>query len=195
MLPLNASGDAQGCTRGPSGAVRTPEGFPAAYRAFVEGGWPALPCAPEWGGQGLPLLLDAAVREMLIACNQAWEMYPDLLHGAYETIKGHARPAQQDWCLAKLVSGEWLAAMALTEPQAGSDLGLLSTRAVPDASFEADGALRVTGDKIFISGGDHDLSDNIIHLVLCRLPDAPPAPGAFPWPWCPRSCPMASSTR
>ncbi len=174
LLPLNASGDAQGCTRGPDGAVRTPEGFPAAYRAFVEGGWPALPCSPEWGGQGLPLLLDAAVREMLIACNQAWEMYPDLLHGAYETIKGHARPAQQDWCLAKLVSGEWLAAMALTEPQAGSDLGLLSTRAVPDASFEADGALRVTGDKIFISGGDHDLSDNIIHLVLCRLPDAPP---------------------
>ncbi|WP_396267023.1 acyl-CoA dehydrogenase family protein [Ideonella sp.] len=174
LLPLNASGDAQGCTREADGCVRTPQGFPAAYRAFVEGGWPALPCAPEWGGQGLPLLLDAAVREMLIACNQAWEMYPDLLHGAYETIKGHARPAQQDWCLAKLVSGEWLAAMALTEPQAGSDLGLLSTRAVPEASFEADGALRVTGDKIFISGGDHDLSDNIIHLVLCRLPDAPP---------------------
>lgn len=169
LLPLNAVGDAQGCRLDQTGRVRTPEGFAAAYRQFVEAGWPALPCEPEWGGQGLPMLIDAAVREMLSACNHGWTMYPDLLHGAYETLRAHASAELKARYLPKLVSGEWLAAMALTEPQAGSDLGLLRTRGEP----RADGSLAITGSKIFISGGDHDLTDNIIHLVLCRLPDAP----------------------
>jgi alkylation response protein AidB-like acyl-CoA dehydrogenase len=169
LQPLNAAGDREGCRLGADGRVRTPTGFREAYRAFVDGGWPSLPCAPEWGGQGLPLLLDAALREMLDACNHGWTMYPDLLHGAYETIKAHAGDELKARYLPKIVSGEWLAAMALTEPQAGSDLGLLRTR----ASEEPDGSLRITGQKIFISGADHDLTDNVVHLVLCRLPGAP----------------------
>jgi alkylation response protein AidB-like acyl-CoA dehydrogenase len=169
LQPLNSTGDLEGCVREADGRVRTPTGFPAAYQAFVAGGWPALPCTPDWGGQGLPLLLDAALREMLDACNHGWNMYPDLLHGAYETIKAHGSDDLKARYLPKLVSGEWLAAMALTEPQAGSDLGQLRTRAEP----LADGSLRISGNKIFISGGEHDLTDNIVHLVLCRLPDAP----------------------
>ena len=168
LAPLNAAGDLEGCTLR-AGEVRTPAGFRDAYRAYVEGGWPALACDPAWGGQGLPLLLDAAVREMLDACNHAWNMYPDLLHGAYETIKAHGSDSLKARYLAKLVRGEWLAAMALTEPHAGSDLGLLRTR----AELQPDGSVCVSGSKIFISGGEHDLSDNIVHLVLCRLPDAP----------------------
>jgi alkylation response protein AidB-like acyl-CoA dehydrogenase len=170
LLPLNATGDVEACVRRADGSVTAPRGFREAYRAFVDAGWPALPCAPEWGGQGLPLLLDAALREMLDACNHAWTMYPDLLHGAYETIKAHAADALKARYLPKIASGEWLAAMALTEPQAGSDLGALRTRAEP----QPDGSVRVTGQKIFISGGEHDLTDNIVHLVLCRLPDSPP---------------------
>ncbi|MCL4739578.1 MAG: acyl-CoA dehydrogenase family protein [Burkholderiaceae bacterium] len=173
LLPLNAVGDRQGC-RLEGGRVRTPDGFPAAWRAFVEGGWPALACDPEWGGQGLPQLLNAALFEMLVAANHAWTMYPGLLHGAYETIAAHASDELKARYLPKLVSGEWLAAMALTEPQAGSDLALVRTRAEP----RADGTLAVSGSKIFISGGDHDLSDNIVHLVLCRLND--PVQGEAP---------------
>ena len=173
LLPLNAVGDRQGC-RLEGGRVRTPDGFPAAWRAFVEGGWPALACDSEWGGQGLPQLLNAALFEMLVAANHAWTMYPGLLHGAYETIAAHASDELKARYLPRIVSGEWLAAMALTEPQAGSDLGLVRTRAEP----RADGTLAVSGSKIFISGGDHDLSDNIVHLVLCRLSD--PAQGEAP---------------
>ena len=173
LLPLNAVGDRQGC-RLEGGRVRTPDGFPAAWRAFVEGGWPALACDSEWGGQGLPQLLNAALFEMLVAANHAWTMYPGLLHGAYETIAAHASDELKARYLPRIVSGEWLAAMALTEPQAGSDLGLVRTRAEP----RADGTLAVSGSKIFISGGDHDLSDNIVHLVLCRLND--PAQGEAP---------------
>ena len=169
LLPTNAPGDGEGCTL-QAGGVRTPVGYPAAYRAFVDGGWPALPCAPAWGGQGLPLLVDAALREMLVACNHGWTMYPDLLHGAYETLKAHASDDLKQRYLRDIVSGECLAAMALTEPQAGSDLGQLSTRAEP----QPDGSLRITGSKIFISGADHDLTPQIVHLVLCRLPGAPP---------------------
>jgi alkylation response protein AidB-like acyl-CoA dehydrogenase len=169
LLPANAPGDRIGCVREADGSVRTPPGYREAYRAYVEGGWPALPCEPQWGGQGLPLLLDAATREMFVACNHGWVMYPDLLHGAYETIKAHGSEALKACYLEKVATGEWLAAMALTEPQAGSDLGLLRTRAEP----QPDGSLRVWGSKIFISGGEHDLSDNIVHLVLLRLPDAP----------------------
>ena len=173
LLPLNAVGDRQGC-RLEGGRVRTPDGFPAAWRAFVEGGWPALACDSEWGGQGLPQLLNAALFEMLVAANHAWTMYPGLLHGAYETIAAHASDELKARYLPRIVSGEWLAAMALTEPQAGSDLALVRTRAEP----RADGTLAVSGSKIFISGGDHDLSDNIVHLVLCRLSD--PAQGEAP---------------
>ena len=169
LLPINAAGDRIGCVREVDGAVRTPPGYREAYRAFVEGGWPALPCEPQWGGQGLPLLLDAATREMFVACNHGWVMYPDLLHGAYETIKAHGSDDLKARYLEQVATGEWLAAMALTEPQAGSDLGLLRTRAEP----QPDGSLRVWGSKIFISGGEHDLTDNIVHLVLLRLPDAP----------------------
>lgn len=170
LLPLNAPGDAAGCVRDEAGRVRAPPGYREAYRAYVEGGWPALPCDPAWGGQGLPMLVDAAAREMLVACNHGWVMYPDLLHGAYETIKAHASEDLKARYLQDVATGRTLAAMALTEPQAGSDLGLLRTRGEP----QPDGSLRIVGQKIFISGGEHDLTDNIVHLVLCRLPDAPP---------------------
>ena len=169
LQPLNAPGDAEGCRVTPQG-VTTPKGFRAAYQAFVDGGWPALPCSPDWGGQGLPLLLDAALREMLSACNHGWNMYPDLLHGAYETLKGHASDELKARYLEDVATGRTLAAMALTEPQAGSDLGRLTTK----ATVEPDGSLRISGSKIFISGADHDFTDQIVHLVLCRLPDAPP---------------------
>ena len=168
LQPLNGPGDRQGC-RLVEGRVKTPDGFAAAWRAFVDGGWPALAVGPEHGGQGLPQLLNAALFEMLAAANHGWTMYPGLLHGACETLLHHGSAELKATYLPKLVSGEWLAAMALTEPQAGSDLGGVRTAAVP----QADGSLAVSGGKIFISGGDHDLSDNIVHLVLCRLPDAP----------------------
>jgi alkylation response protein AidB-like acyl-CoA dehydrogenase len=167
LAPLNATADLEGCTL-KSGKVRTPDGFPRAYRQFVEGGWPSLTCSPAWGGQGLPILLDAGLREMVSACNHAWGMYPDLLHGAYETLRSHASEELKERYLSHIASGRWLAAMALTEPQAGSDLGLIRTL----AETQPDGSVLVSGDKIFISGGDHDLSDNIVHLVLCRLPDS-----------------------
>jgi alkylation response protein AidB-like acyl-CoA dehydrogenase len=169
LAPTNAAGDLEGCMLD-NGNVRTPQGFKEAYRAFVDGGWPALACDPAWGGQGLPLLLEAALYEMLLSCNQAWSMYPGLLHGAYAALEAHGSDALKAQYLPRLASGEWLAAMALTEPQAGSDLGQVRTR----AEAQADGSLRVSGSKIFISGADHDLTDNIVHLVLCRLPDAPP---------------------
>ncbi len=170
LAPTNGAGDLEGCTLRGDGSVSTPSGYRDAYRAFVDGGWPALSGDPQWGGQGLPLLLEAALIEMLNACNQAWTMYPGLLHGACESIKAHASDELKRCYLPRLASGEWLAAMALTEPQAGTDLGQVRTRAEP----QPDGTLRITGSKIFISGGEHDLTDNIVHLVLCRLADAPP---------------------
>jgi len=170
LQPTNAPGDLEGCTLDTRGNVRTPAGYREAYRAFVDGGWPALPCDPAWDGQGLPLVLDAAMREMLSACNHGWNMYPDLLHGAYETIKAHGSEELKSRYLGKVARGEWLAAMALTEPGAGSDLGALRAKAEP----QADGSIAITGQKIFISGADHDLTDNIVHLVLARLPDASP---------------------
>jgi alkylation response protein AidB-like acyl-CoA dehydrogenase len=172
LQPLNAAGDRQGC-RIEDGRVKTPDGFAGAWRAFVDAGWPALACDPDWGGQGLPQLLNAAVGEMINATNHAWNMYAGILHGAYETVKAHGSDALKERYLPKLASGEWLSAMALTEPQAGSDLGGVRTKAEP----RPDGTLAVTGSKIFISGGDHDLTENIVHLVLCRLQDpANPAP-------------------
>lgn len=175
LAPTNGPGDLAGCAWSAQG-VTTPPGFKAAYQAFVEGGWPALACSPEAGGQGLPQLLNAALFEMLVAANHAWTMYPGLLHGAYEVIHGHGSDEVRSLYLDKVVTGQWLATMNLTEPHAGSDLGLVRTRIEPlNPAAAANGVpVRVTGSKIFISGGDHDLTDNIIHLVLGRLPDAPP---------------------
>lgn len=169
LAPTNSNGDLEGCALA-DGEVRTPRGFREAYRAFVDAGWPALACDPAVGGQGLPQVLNAALYEMLAAANHAWTMYPGLLHGAYECLHLHASDGLKQRYLGKVVSGEWLSTMCLTEAHAGSDLGLLSTRATP----AADGAYRLRGTKIFISGGEHDLTDNIVHLVLARLPDAPP---------------------
>ncbi|WP_050479781.1 acyl-CoA dehydrogenase [Herbaspirillum rhizosphaerae] len=168
VAPLNAGGDREGC-RFADGKVQTPAGFAAAYRQFCEAGWPALACATKHGGQGLPHLLNCALFEMLSAANHGWTMYPGLLHGAYACLSTHASDALKTQYLGKIVSGEWLATMCLTEAHAGSDLGLLRTRAV----LQDDGSYRLSGDKIFISGGEQDMTDNIVHLVLARLPDAP----------------------
>ena len=173
LAPTNAPGDVQGCTWSPEG-VTTPPGYRAAYRAFVDGGWPALACTPDVGGQGLPQVLNMALFEMLAAANHGWTMYPGLLHGAYEVVLHHGVPALRELYLDKLVSGDWLGTMCLTEPQAGSDLGLVRTRADLVSGDAANGApVRISGSKIFISGGDQDLTDNIVHLVLCRLNGAP----------------------
>nr|WP_288466031.1 acyl-CoA dehydrogenase family protein [uncultured Pseudomonas sp.] len=168
LAPLNASGDRQGC-RWQAGEVRTPDGFAAAYRTYVEGGWPALACAPEHGGHGLPQVLDAALQEMLYASNHAWSMYTGIAHGAYLCLQAHAPQALRERYLPAIVSGEILPTMCLTEPQAGSDVGLLRCR----AELQDDGSYHLTGSKLFISSGEHDLTDDILHLVLARLPYAP----------------------
>lgn len=168
LAPLNSSGDRQGC-RFEDGRVSTPDGFADAYRAYVEGGWPALACGESFGGQGLPQLLDAALQEMLYASNHGWSMYTGIAHGAYLCLKTHAPQWIQARYLPQIVSGEALPTMCLTEPQAGSDVGLLRCRAEP----RDDGSFRLSGNKIFISGGEHDLTPDILHLVLARLPDAP----------------------
>ncbi len=170
LFPLNQSGDRDGCQFDPTTrSVTAPHGFCDAYRQFVDAGWPSLACDPEFGGQGLPVVLNNALYEMLNAANQAWTMYPGLSHGAYECLRAHGTPAQKTLYLPKLVSGEWTGTMCLTEPHCGTDLGLLKTRALP----QPDGSYRLSGGKIFISAGEHDLSANIVHLVLARLPDAP----------------------
>ena len=168
LAPTNAVGDLTGC-RYEDGRVETPAGFADAYRRYCEAGWPALACDADCGGQELPQVLNAALYEMLIAANHAWTMYPGLAHGAYECLRGHAPEFIRREYLPKIVSGEWLSTMCLTEPQAGSDVGLIRTRAEP----RPDGSHAISGSKIFISGGEHDLTDNIVHLVLARLPDAP----------------------
>ena len=171
VAPLSRDGDEIGCNWN-KGAVSTPPGFREAYQAFWQAGWPALASAPEDGGQGLPAVLEAMLYEMLSAGNHGWTMAPGLLHGAYECLKHHGSQALKDRYLSKIATGEWLATMCLTEPHAGSDLGLARTKATP----LPDGRYALSGTKIFISGGEHDLSDNIVHLVLARLPDAPPGP-------------------
>jgi alkylation response protein AidB-like acyl-CoA dehydrogenase len=171
IAPLNREGDEVGA-RWKDGAVTMPPGFPEAYQAFWQAGWPSLACATEDGGQGLPAALEAMLYENLSAANHGWTMAPGLLHGAYECIKHHASPELKATYLEKVATGEWLATMCLTEPHAGSDLGLCRTKAVP----MADGRYALSGTKIFISGGEHDLTTNIVHLVLARLPDSPPGP-------------------
>jgi len=171
LFPLNASGDAQGCALDKAThEVRTPAGFKEAYAKYVEGGWPALGCDPAHGGQGLPIVVNQCFYEMLNSANQAWTMYPGLSHGAYECLHAHGTPEQKATYLPKLTSGEWTGTMCLTEPHCGTDLGLLRTK----AELQGDGSYRLTGQKIFISAGEHDLVPNIVHLVLARLPDAPP---------------------
>ena len=171
VAPLNRDGDEIGA-QWQDGKVTMPPGFQAAYQMFWQAGWPALSAAPEDGGQGLPSVLEIMLYEMLSGANHGWTMAPGLLHGAYECIKHYANPSIKETYLSKVGTGEWLATMCLTEPHAGSDLGLSRTK----ATLQADGRYALNGTKIFISGGEHDLTDNIVHLVLARLPDAPMGP-------------------
>jgi alkylation response protein AidB-like acyl-CoA dehydrogenase len=168
LLPLNASGDAEGCHY-ENGVVRTPKGFKEAYQAFVTGGWGALNADPAYGGQGLPECLGKLVEEMTCASNLAFGLYPGLSHGAYLALESHGSEALKSLYLPKLAAGSWSGTMCLTEAHCGTDLGLLRTKAVP----QPDGSFAISGAKIFISAGEHDLTENIVHLVLARLPDAP----------------------
>ncbi|MEO8937322.1 MAG: acyl-CoA dehydrogenase C-terminal domain-containing protein [Burkholderiaceae bacterium] len=170
LLPLNLSGDQEGCHfDAATHAVTVPKGFREAYRQYRDGGWPSLSADPEFGGQGLPHLIEIAFSEMKYATNQAWTMYPSLAHGAYTALLAHGTDAQKKLYLPKITSGEWLGTMCLTESHCGTDLGMLRSKAEP----QPDGSFRITGNKIFISAGEHDMADNIVHLVLARLPDAP----------------------
>jgi alkylation response protein AidB-like acyl-CoA dehydrogenase len=169
LFPLNRVGDEQGCTYEGDGVVRTPDGFKEAWKQFCDGGWPTLTCDPEYGGQGLPNSVGVAFQEMMNSANQAWTMYPGLTHGAYDCLHEHGTPEQKKVYLPRFVNGDWTGTMCLTEPHCGTDLGMLRTKAEP----QADGSHLITGTKIFISSGEHDLTENIVHLVLARLPDAP----------------------
>jgi len=169
LLPLNPSGDREGC-KFENGTVRMPAGFVDAYRTYREGGWTGLTARPEYGGQGLPYTVGIMLTEVMCATNLSFSMVTALSHGAYAALDLHATDELKKAFLPKLVDGTWAATMCLTEPEAGTDLGLLRMRAEP----AGDGAFRLTGSKIFISGGEHDLTENIVHLVLARLPDAPP---------------------
>jgi len=169
LAPLNRVGDEEGCTRHEDGSVTTPTGFKEAYAQFVEGGWPTLAHDEEVGGQGLPESLSTVMSEMVGTSNWSWGMYPGLSHGAMNTISTWGTQEQKDTYLTKLVSGEWTGTMCLTEPHCGSDLGILKTKAEPNA----DGSYSITGTKIFISAGEHDMAENIVHIVLARLPGAP----------------------
>src|SRR5690349_3524912 len=168
LTPLNQTGDAEGCHY-ERGVVRTPAGFRDAYNAYVQGGWPAMVASPEYGGQGLPHIAGTVLDEMLCSSNLSFSMYPLLAHGAVGALERWGDEELKRRFLPRLVDGTWTGTMCLTEPHAGTDLGIILTRAVP----AGDGAYLVTGTKIFISAGEHDLTDNIIHLVLARLPDAP----------------------
>ena len=171
IFPLNVSGDTEGCSYDPvTHAVTTPKGFKEAYRTYIDAGWAALGCDPEFGGQGLPLVVNQCFYEMLNSANQAWTMSPGLTHGAYASLESHGTPEQKQTYLPKMISGEWTGTMCLTEAHCGTDLGLMRTKAEP----QPDGTYKLTGNKIFISAGEQDMTANIIHLVLARLPDAPP---------------------
>jgi alkylation response protein AidB-like acyl-CoA dehydrogenase len=170
LYPLNHSGDREGCHHDPvTHTVTTPKGFKEAYKQYVDGGWASLACDPTYGGQGLPLVINNSFYEMINSANQAWAMYPGLGHGAYECLHEHGTEELKNLYLPKLSSGEWTGTMCLTESHCGTDLGLLRSKAAP----QADGSYKITGSKIFISAGEHDMADNIVHLVLARVPDAP----------------------
>jgi alkylation response protein AidB-like acyl-CoA dehydrogenase len=168
LAPLNEVGDREGCTL-ENGVVRTPTGFKEAFAALRDGGWTGLDCDPEFGGQGLPYLMGTAVGEMLVSANMAFNMYQGLTHAAYSAIHTHGSAEQKATWLPKMVTCEWTGTMNLTEPHCGTDLGLMRTKAVP----QADGSYQITGQKIFISAGDHDLSENVVHLVLAKIPGGP----------------------
>ena len=170
LAPLNAPGDRQGSHRNPDGTVTNPDGFADAYRAFVGGGWQAVPFDPAFGGMGLPKAVALGVHEMIHAANMSFGLCPMLTLGAVEALAAHGTPDQQRLYLPRLVTGEWSGTMNLTEPQAGSDVGALTARAEP----QPDGSYRIFGQKIYITWGEHPMTANIIHLVLARLPDAPP---------------------
>jgi alkylation response protein AidB-like acyl-CoA dehydrogenase len=169
LFPLNLSGDQQGCTRHEDGSVTTPDGFKEAYKQYVESGWATLGNQPEYGGQGMPHVVSTAFQEYMISSNMAFAMYPGLTHGAIAALIAKGSDAQKAMYVPKMVSGEWGGTMNLTEPQCGTDLGLIRTKAEP----QADGSYAITGTKIFISSGEHDLTENIIHLVLAKTPGAP----------------------
>lgn len=168
LFPLNQSGDKEGCTY-ENGVVRTPKGFKEAYDTYTQGGWTALSADPAYGGMGMPHLWNFVFMEMICSSNMAFGMYPGLSEGAYRAILLHASDELKERYLPKMVTGEWSGSMCLTEPHCGTDLGLIRTKAIPND----DGSYKVTGTKIFISAGEHDLTENIIHLVLAKLPDAP----------------------
>ena len=171
LQPLNRSGDEEGCHY-ENGVVRTPAGFPEAYAKFIEGGWTGVSADPEYGGQGLPHVVNFVLEEFLCSANLSFGMYPGLSHGAYNALYLHGTDELKRAYLPKLVDGTWSGTMCLTEPHCGTDLGMIRTKAVPDDS--GDGSFAITGTKIFISAGEHDLTENILHLVLAKLPDAPP---------------------
>ena len=168
LLPLNAVGDVEGCTL-ENGVVRTPAGFKDAFKAMKDGGWTAMDCDPEYGGQGLPYVMHTAAQETLVSANMAFQMYQGLTHGAYSAIYIHGSDEQKQTYLPKMTTCEWTGTMNLTEPHCGTDLGLMRTKAEP----QDDGSYAVTGQKIFISAGDHDMAENIIHLVLAKIPGGP----------------------
>ena len=167
LFPINQSGDAEGCTY-ENGVVRTPKGFKEAYDAFTQGGWTGVSGDPEYGGMGLPMLVNTVMQEMICSANFSFGMYPGLSQGAYEALHHYGTDEQKQTYLPKLLTGEWSGTMCLTEPHCGTDLGLIRTK----ADDNGDGSYNITGTKIFISAGEHDLTENIIHLVLARLPDA-----------------------
>jgi acyl-CoA dehydrogenase len=169
LVPLNRSGDVEGCVRHQDGSVTTPKGFPAAFRQYADGGWMGLAAPAQFGGQGLPGVLAVAVNEMLVSANMSFAMYPGLTQGAVAALIRHGTEAQQATYLPRMIEGRWTGTMNLTESQCGTDLGLLRTKAAP----QADGSYRISGTKIFISSGEHDLAENIVHLVLGRIDGAP----------------------
>ncbi|MCX7357502.1 MAG: acyl-CoA dehydrogenase C-terminal domain-containing protein, partial [Alphaproteobacteria bacterium] len=169
LAPLNKIGDEHGCKRADDGSVTTPPGFKEAYKQLVDAGWPALSSDPTFGGQGMPHVVALAWNEMVSSSNMAFGMYPGLSHGAYAAIHHHGSDELKQAYLPKLVTGEWTGTMNLTEPHCGTDLGMLRTKAIP----QADGSYRITGQKIFISAGEHDLASNIVHLVIARIEGAP----------------------
>ncbi|WP_339681286.1 acyl-CoA dehydrogenase C-terminal domain-containing protein [uncultured Hyphomonas sp.] len=169
LFPLNAVGDQQGCVRNDDASVKTPDGFPDAYKQLVENGWPLLSADPSMGGQGLPHVVNIAWTEMVSSANMAFGMYPGLTHGAFQALMAGGSDELKAKYGPKMASAEWAGTMNLTEPQCGTDLGLMKTKAVP----QGDGTYKITGQKIWISGGEQDLTENIIHLVLARIEGAP----------------------
>ena len=169
LQPLNRVGDLEGCVRHDDGRVTTPKGFKEAFRQLSEGGWLGLSGAPEYGGQGLPVTLSQTINEFMISANMAFSMYHGLTLGAVAALMAHGTEEQKAKFVPKMMAGQWAGTMNLTEPHCGTDLGLLRTKAVK----QADGSYKITGTKIFISGGDQDITENIIHLVLARIEGAP----------------------